>query len=210
MHQEDFQDTFSELVAQAADRFEHTALALRSGIDQVGRIHQPVEAILELLVDLGMILRQFEIILPERKNPEVFEDPMDRSDDLGNVRMIHRTPRAFPIFSPIVSEFGERVGSGAARVLQFLHRNILEQQVHEDIDYFLDDWDLAYTSDPGLAAKKRILGLTNSLVREFREKRLLKRRLAKSEAQIEQKKELIRSLHDRLRALSKEQSSSKT
>jgi hypothetical protein len=105
--------------------------------------------IVETLYDFGLLIRQASEDC--RLGIEVIEDPLDRSDSLGNVRMIQRPLSGQQ--TDHLRKLGDQVCLLAHNFLRTRSRE--NQLVNEEAqaDFFLDDWELVKFEDR-LSAKR--------------------------------------------------------
>jgi len=133
------------------------------------------EEISELLYDMGLRLSNGEFL--SQRNEDVFEDPLNRGDPLGNVRMIHKR------FSIPDQGLAESFG----KFLVFVVRELVLLRKTKTASW--DNWDAilplieAYddtASEEILAAKERIVMLRRDLERLDRRNEALFVRLQKA------------------------------
>lgn len=153
---EDYENTFSYLEPPNSVPVNPLVDRLKVLLVLVERLENPSFAVSEedllgILFDLSALIRNADG--SKRLNPDIHEDPADRSDDLGNVRMIHR-----PLFRP-----GPKFYEELADKLQMIaHQSLC--QLKKELDLLADEdfvaqnleyWDDNEATDL-LAARKRI------------------------------------------------------
>jgi hypothetical protein len=213
------QQEVEDKLSSTASLLRAVASSLEEASVSVSQFSLPTEDILDLLIDLGLLLSyQDQLILPV-ENQEVFEDPYDRPDSLGNVRMIYKRPQLGLLFSERIAQFGEKVAEGAVELSQQIHSSQKVKRDYDQEEEFLDQLfrqvdplDLPDMSGSDeikvqLESRQRTKALLGrfekrilSLRRELRKQSRYNRKLS---SQLEAKKDLISSLHKRLRSFNK-------
>jgi hypothetical protein len=101
--------------------------------------HLPVEQLLEMLLDLGLLFSNFDSDWTQQaSNLEVFEDPLDRRDSLGNVLMIHKRPKRPAIDQSIVNRIGEILMHVHQQAVLHTQSSNRAFQENEEDEYLLD------------------------------------------------------------------------
>jgi hypothetical protein len=105
---------------------------------------------MELLSDIGVMLQTYNNERLEL-NPDIFEDPLNRGDALGNVRMIHKPQTLFD--QNLLESLGDAL-------LTLCHEYFLRwregQRVAtsiQDDDYGLGEWDMVRCEEIHVAKK---------------------------------------------------------
>jgi hypothetical protein len=111
-----------------------------------------LEEIVELLLDLGTRLQNG--CLNSQRNAEVFEDPQDRPDALGNVTMFHRSQRVDPQ-EELLQDFGEALTELAHRFYAKARAGEQSWKEWTEVVSTLDMYDDARSWD--LLAAKRLV-----------------------------------------------------
>lgn len=115
-----------------------------------------VEEIAEILLDLGTIVKTLNG--SGKLNPDIHEDPLDRSDDRGNIRMIHK-----PLFRPpqdFYEALGENIQQFGHQVLATSRKQLYRLADEDFVAQHLEYWDDHEATDL-LAARKRVAILRN-------------------------------------------------
>jgi hypothetical protein len=146
--------------------------------------------ITDLLSDVAELLLQ-AADRPSGENPDVFEDPLNRGDDLGNVRMIsHKIPRA-------QQETCKEIGFLIYYILYKYRMQISDlrhyESLVEEIDFRTGDWDLVECED-SLKSKARISMLRKDNYRLDQKNYRLTCRLHRAERRIEKLRSYNKSL----------------
>jgi hypothetical protein len=111
-----------------------------------------LEDIVELCLEFGLYLQQVDVNLSP--NFEVFEDPLNRGDALGNVKMISRKYHLEDL--DLVHEIGTALLDATHSIYSLQRKEIQNQKGFEDL--YLEEWDDVASEDI-LAAKQRIQSL---------------------------------------------------
>lgn len=162
---DDYDNAFSYIEPPNAVPVNPLLDRLKTLLKIVERVENPSFAISEedllgILFDLSAVIRNADGAKP--LNPDIHEDPRDRSDDLGNIRMIHK-----PLFRPS-PKFYEAL---ADKLAMIAHQSLC--QLKKELDLLADEdfvaQNLEYWDDHEatelLNARKRI-----SLLRKDNEK----------------------------------------
>lgn len=117
-----------------------------------------LEEIGELMLDLGSSLMGSQEDI--RRNPEVFEDPLNKSDVLGNVQMIHKALKAYEHEN--LENFGEALVIITHSFLQANRKQKVLDFTSDEVYQDLDPFDDARSEDL-LEAKKTIRRLRKEI-----------------------------------------------
>jgi hypothetical protein len=158
----------------------------------------PTLVLLDLLTDLALQLSA--LVRIERNNIDIFEDPLQRSDDLGNVRMIYKRSPAFRFLVPQLEEFAELV------VEHGLHLKRLALSEHRTMLDYSEEWgtldrvfpiseEIVVALESRTATRKLISRLYKESWRDKRQLRKKQRFVVKLQEQLRRKKLVISSLH---------------
>jgi len=139
-----------------------------------GPVAVSFEDILGLTQELAVFLQNLAQNL--RLNPDVFEDPLNRGDPLGNVLMISKKMSLRD--HRIGLALGAKIQDLCHDAQQVLHRTKQADESWEDVDYHLDSWD-NLSSEEILAAKQKIRSLRIENEKLDRRNEALYRRLEK-------------------------------
>jgi hypothetical protein len=108
-----------------------------------------LEDIVELCLEFGIYLQQVGVNISP--NAEVFEDPLNRGDALGNVKMISRKYHLEDL--QLIHEIGTCLLDATHSIYSLQGKVIQNQKDFEDL--YLEEWD-DVSSEDILAAKQRI------------------------------------------------------
>jgi hypothetical protein len=123
------------------------------------------DEILDLISDLGLMCRNYSRET-WKVNPDIFEDPMNRSDSLGNVRMIHKTNHdQFQI--DILHHLGDHLCQTSSEFRKVLLKSGKLASTMEGLYPILGQFDDT-ESETILAGKRKIKDLRNDLFRAER------------------------------------------